>query len=413
MLSGKHVRVRHARHKLVPLYLKPTDPEWLDVAERLLELFRTSEGSTRARLDDDIREMLGDQPSSLIHQGLAKLLEDRCEFAVQSDPSPEQIREALFLASAAARGRGQEHETFDRTAILGTVAAQLGTTVETLEQGIFADLKAEQRLVSFRDITPEQLLHRYNVALAQAVLLRATKVEVDIRGESATRYRQLFRAIKFHRLICEIVPNEIEGYRLKLDGPLSLFSSTQRYGFQLACFLPHLLLCKSFDLRATVKWTSTRSTEPKSFVLSNKDNLRSHLTDYGSYIPKDLTMFAEAFRKSVQDWEIHDEPAIISLGDGVWIPDFQLVRRADGACIYLEVLGFWRKTDVERLVGRLRREMAGQFLLAVSEQYVTDEKMAESLGEEVYRFKRNPSAEEVAKRVRALVSSTGHADQLF
>ena len=39
------------------------------------------------------------------------------------------------------------------------------------------------RVLKFGDCTPEFLLHRYNVALAQAILLRCTAMEVRIWGE--------------------------------------------------------------------------------------------------------------------------------------------------------------------------------------------------------------------------------------
>ena len=86
------------------------------------------------------------------------------------------------------------------------------------------------------------------------MLLRSTGVTVQVYGETPARYRQLFRAIKFHRLICEIQPSGPEAYTLRLDGPLSLFSATQKYGLQLALFLPALLQCKRFELTATVRW---------------------------------------------------------------------------------------------------------------------------------------------------------------
>ena len=105
-------------------------------------------------------------------------------------------------------------------------------------------------MLTFDDITPEHLLNRYNVALAQAILLRCTAMEVRVWGETPARFRQLFRAVKFHRLICTIHEPAGNSYTLKLDGPLSLFSSTQKYGLQLALFLPTLLHCKAFDLKA-------------------------------------------------------------------------------------------------------------------------------------------------------------------
>jgi uncharacterized protein len=81
MLTGRQVRVRYARDRIIPHYLDITDPAWLEVAERLLEFFRPVDGRTRGSLEEDLRETFGSDPSQLVHQGLAKLLEDRCEFA--------------------------------------------------------------------------------------------------------------------------------------------------------------------------------------------------------------------------------------------------------------------------------------------------------------------------------------------
>src|SRR5262249_43587444 len=103
MLTGKLVRVRYARDRIVPCYLGESDPAWLETAERLLALFRGQEGRTRGELEEDVRDAFGDDPSQLVHQGLAKLLEDRCEFEVVSGHPPEQLREAVFRAAAESR----------------------------------------------------------------------------------------------------------------------------------------------------------------------------------------------------------------------------------------------------------------------------------------------------------------------
>src|SRR5438105_3828243 len=245
MLTGKLVRVRHHRNRLIPIYIHVEERDWREVAGHLLEIYRGLTGKTRAEAEEEIRETIGDNPTQLVHQGLAKLLEDRCEFEVDSESAPDELREKVFLAAGAARKAGT---TFDRSAILQGVAAEMATTVEAVDRGLFADLKSEQRIVRFDDCTVDQLLHRYNVALAQAILLRATSVTIQVYGETPNRYRQLFRSIKFHRLICDIESHGREAYTLRLDGPLSLFSSTQKYGIQLANFLPALLQCKRFEL---------------------------------------------------------------------------------------------------------------------------------------------------------------------
>src|SRR4051794_16831223 len=103
MLTGKLVRVRYVRDQIVPLYLDAADVQWLQVAEQLIGIFRSSNGAARGQLEQEIEDLFGDLPNPQIHQGLAKLLEDRCDFEVQSSLPPEEVRDAVF--SAAARKR--------------------------------------------------------------------------------------------------------------------------------------------------------------------------------------------------------------------------------------------------------------------------------------------------------------------
>src|SRR5262245_29780265 len=106
MLTGKMVRVRFARDLVKPQYIDVESADWLEVAERLLEAFRNQEGVTRGEIEADIEELFGADPTQLVHQGLAKLLEDRCEFETVSDHPPEEIRDAVFRAAAEARRAG-------------------------------------------------------------------------------------------------------------------------------------------------------------------------------------------------------------------------------------------------------------------------------------------------------------------
>ncbi len=401
MLTGKMVRVRYARDRIVPHYINVADPTWLETAERLLEMFRGREGKTRGELEDEQREAFGDDPGQLAHQGLAKLLEDRCEFEVESAAPPAELRTAAFRAGARRR-REETHLVFDRAAVLAEVAAERGLTPEAVDQGIFADLKSEQRLTRFKDVTAERLLQRYNVALAQAVLLRSTQVHVVVRNEPAARYRQLLRAVKFHRLVCEVERLGPDSFRLHLDGPMSLFSATLKYGLQLAFFLPAVLLCRDFELEADLRWGPQR--KPKKFVVTPGDGLVSHAPDHGTYTPPELAMFAELFRKRVADWELTDETDVRPLGDGFWAPDFRLVHKASGLVVYLEVLGFWRRSSAEKHLERLRRHVREPFLLAVSDGLHIDEADLEGLPAGVHRFRNMPLPDEIARLAGELLA---------
>src|SRR5438552_2221016 len=106
MLTGNLVRVRYAKQRIVPSYINADDPNWLAAAERLLDLFRGQEGRTRGQLEEDLADAFGDEGGQLVYRGLAKLLEDRCEFEIVSGQPPDQLREAVFRAAAEVRKGG-------------------------------------------------------------------------------------------------------------------------------------------------------------------------------------------------------------------------------------------------------------------------------------------------------------------
>jgi predicted nuclease of restriction endonuclease-like RecB superfamily len=446
LLTGKLIRVRYAGNGVKPVYLDSSDPMWQETAGRLLELFHGHQGRTRGELEEELDLMFGDHPAQVVFRGLTKLLEDRCDFELVADRPPEQLREQVFAAAARHRNtatvgamlsRGisegqnasagpresmppmppgqtneraaEPHENttpetnrpFDRQAVLDEVAGSLALSAEQVEQGLFADLKSEQRLLAFKDITPLQLLQRYNVALAQAVLLRSTGVVITIRGEPPQRYRQLLRIAKFHRLVCEAERAAENKFILRLDGPLSLFTATHKYGLQLALFFPTVLNCRDFELRAELAWGVQR--KPKLFMLSPADGLVSQTPETGMYVPPELAMFAELFRKKIEDWDLTEETDIRTLGDGFWVPDFCLIERSSGRTIFLEVLGFWRRASVEKHLARLRQHVSEPFILAVSEQLRIDDSELEGIPAETLRFRQMPLPEEVARLARKLL----------
>lgn len=398
MLTGKMVRVRFGKNQIRPHYLDLSDPIWVETAERLLLLYRSGTGRTRCELEEELREALGDE-MSLVHQGLAKLIEDRCTFEVDSGQPPEELRSAVFRAAAIARKSLPADVPivvgFDREAVLRQVGEEFELSPDQVERGLFADLRSEQKLVAFDDLSAERLLQRYNVALAQAVLYRAVGVRVIIRREKPARYRQLFRWIKFHRLICESRRLDAENYELRIDGPLSLFSATQKYGLQLALFLPSILLCKDYELLADLLWGPQR--RPKQFQLTPRDGLVSHQTDTGSFVPPELSMFVELFRKRIKDWQLVEETEIYPLGEGFWVPDFRLIHGASGRTVLLEILGFWRRASAEKHLARLREHVKEPFLLAVSDQLHIEDAELEGLSAGIHRFRSMPLPDEIAR----------------
>ncbi len=409
MLNGPLVRIRTARQRIIPLYLNRESADWLEVAESLLLIFREGVGLTRGEIEAEIDEMVGEGMATLAHRGLAKILEDRAEFEVVADVPPETIREKVFSAAAehrkAIRAAGLR-APFSRETVLNAVAQELNLEPEKLAASLFADLKDENRLLSFDDMTAQRLVDRYNVGLAQAVLLRSVLVTAEVRHEKPARFRQLFRQLKFHRLLYRVEGTMADGYTFQIDGPLSLFSATNKYGLQMALFLPSLLACADFRLDAELRWGPKR--EPRSFHLESNDGLVSHRDDAGTYVPAELTAFLDRFRQVAPAWEVSEATEVIELGrEGVWVPDYRFIHKATGTDVFVEVVGFWKRSSLERLLRLLPRLGPKRFLLAISDRLKVDEGALTDLPGPVLRFKEIPNAPELAQMLDRMVPGSG------
>lgn len=399
MLTGNLVRVATSKERVIPRYLNRDSQQWLEVAESLLMIFRDGVGMSRGEIEGEVDELVGDGMATLAHRGLAKVLEDRAEFEVVAEVPPEQVREKVFTAAAehrkALRAAGNHRAPFRGDEVLAAVAAELGLSPETVAASLFADLKDEAKLIGFKDLTAQRLVDRYNVALAQAVLLRSVLVRLEVRREKPARYRQFFRELKFHRLLYRVEGGMADGYVFHIDGPLSLFSATNKYGLQMAMFLPTLLHCADFRLDSELRWGPKR--EPRTFHLESKDGLTSHRDDTGTYVPPELAAFLDRFRQVAPAWEVSDATDLIELGrEGVWVPDYRFVHKATGLDVYVEVLGFWKRSSVERLLNLLPKHGPERYVLAISEKFKVDEDALGELNGPVLRFRELPNAPELA-----------------
>ena len=411
MLSGNLVRVRFSKARAIPLYLDRTDPQWLEVAESLLLIFREGVGRTRGEIDGEIDEMLGEGLQTLAHRGLAKILEDRSEFEVVADVPPETLREKVFGAAAAFRraqiAANQAKNPFRRDVVLDGVAAELKITPEQVAGAMFADLRDENRLLSVdQTIDAVRLVDRYNVSLAQSILLRSVLIEIEVRNEKPARYRKLFQQLKFHRLLYRVEGTMREGYKFHIDGPLSLFSATNRYGMQMALFLPALLQCNDFRLDAELRWGPRR--EPRSFHLDSNVGLVAHYADSASYVPAELTAFLDRFRQVATQWSVEEATTIVDLGrEGSWIPDLRFIHLPTGKDVFVEVVGFWKRTSLDRLLRLLPQHGPERYILAIADSHKVDEEALEEFTGPVLRFREIPNAPKMLEMLNTLIHGEG------
>ncbi len=181
---------------------------------------------------------------------------------------------------------------------------------------------------------------------------------------------------------------------------------------QVASFLPAILLCNDFRLEAELRWGPRR--EPRSFLLESRDGLVSHQADTGVYVPAELTAFVERFRQVAPTWEISECTDVVELGgEGVWVPDYRFVHTASGTDVFVEVLGFWKRSSVERLTRLLPLHGPPRFVLAISDRLKVDEETLQDLPGPILRFKEIPNASELSALLEKFVGQPKPDKTLF
>ncbi|TDP64459.1 DUF790 family protein [Bradymonas sediminis] len=374
------------------------EPEYLDVgasealqrAEELVSIFERhlgdAEQNTRGALEESLADLVGHGTDFVIWRGLAKLLLDRSEFETVSSIDPDEIRRHVFEASAEL---GPVTSESVRQKVLAQAGATLKVAPDEVEHGLYADLEARQRLTSFKTIDPQALLHRYNLALAQAVLYKATRLVVEFGDLDSNQLRYLFQMLKFHRLMHRFERKK-GGYRLEIDGPASLFSKSRKYGLQMAVFLPALLVLDRWELCAELDWKGggkSKGSTPYRFLLSHTDGLVSDRRVTGQWVAEEERYFEDRFAEADTEWKLARQGSIVELGDNqVIIPDYRLTH-PDGREVLLEVVGFWRLDYLERRIDLLAKSKKVPLVLVVSERLKTGRGKLAKVPAEVVFFK--------------------------
>jgi predicted nuclease of restriction endonuclease-like RecB superfamily len=397
---------RLARGRLLPHRLSPEDGRVVEVAGELCELYAAHLRGPRAGLEariSELEEELGPRLDARrgfrIVRALAKLLEELASWEAPTEADPYTIRTRVFeLAAALPEPPADEPgllEAPTRDDVLLMVASETGR--EDVAGLMYADRQGAQLLGAFERPSPQGLIERYNVAQVQGVLYAARELIVDLdRGADA---RLVFHYVKKMGLIYRLEPTR-SGYRLHLDGPLSIFGGTRKYGLRLAKFLPGLLLTAPWRLSATVEW---KGRDALLELDSEKDDLRSHYLG-----PKDAHEGDDVRGAFVRAWERAKDTGgwRLEAGSGVLpfpelktalVPDFTL-KSATGETAHLEVLGFWSERNlIERAA--LLREAKGRghrVLVAASEKLgASREALSEAVEGGVIPFKERLAVKDV------------------
>src|SRR5215510_2270543 len=398
MLTKDLLRYRIDGGRINPAFLDPGSPRYSQAARDLIAMFGEHIGKTLGELEEAIEKYVASRTDYRILRGLAKVLMSFAEFEGRGSDAAA-VREAVFERAAGSwpvvRLKGSSLGA-DRHSILEEVAGAAGLTAAQLEEKLYADLPERRRLARFAARRePEALIARYNMELARGLLYWAERLVVDVEDS----YQDVFRYMKLCRLMHTITRRE-RGYRIELDGPLSLFRGTLRYGLKMAVFLPALALCRTWRMDAVIM----KKGERLSFTLDDQSRLVSHFRRFPVFDSRLESDFAGAFQKAFErrphEWRLARGDAVIPLErNEVMIPDFTL-RNQNGREVYLEIVGFWTLDYLSRKIAKVKAARLDNLILAVSKQLALNEETAKEL--DVLWFARRLPAAYVIERAYLL-----------
>ena len=281
--------------------------------------------------------------------------------------------------------------------MLEKVADELNISGDAVIDGMYADLEENRILTRFESPTAEWLLDRYNVALAQAMLYRASEMTIRIYRNIPTKYKLVFQFIKFFKLMhvvsreqCGRISNRSRRSRINVP-------TVSEVRYSDGTVLPALLHCDRWWLDATIVMNKN---EHLRFELTDEFGLRSHYRDPGEFDSELERHFATQFDEVETEWTLERETDIINLKDTVMIPDFAF-SHPDGRRALMEIVGFWTPDYLQKKLWKLKRAAMPNMIAAVSDRLNCSTEDFRDIPGEALFFKTRIKPKAVLEKVEA------------
>jgi len=402
VLPSNLLRVRFMRGQAVrPIYAQ-LNAGTLSLAERVIGSFEKGVRSRKGELNERLRAFEDEGFDYRLVRGLSTLLERRCVFEADSPAvNPMGARTAVFEEASRVKVVSAE----ERERVIQGVATSLKVQQEALEKALYSDVEEELILRKFDSIEPEPLVKHYNLSLTQTLLFKSLRMEFTATGN----WKNILRAAKRLGLMYSIERND-GGYTASLDGPLSLFRMTDRYGTSMAKLLPHIVASEKWRLKADILGRSRDrifsfeldSGEAKGLI----EEIAYETLETRAQGPYDSAVeerFARSFNAYGSGWLLRREPEPLLAGRHLLIPDFSFQKQ--GMKVYLEIVGFWTQEYLERKINKLATITDVDMIVAVDESLACSK--LQRLGGKVIYYTKNvpirPIIEHLATRERAVV----------
>ena len=396
MLTKDLLRYKIQNGEIHPQFVKPTDMKLLAIAEELIAVFEESSDTPRATLLETSKHIIDSTPGiPIIKRGLEKLLLDRTEFDTTPNEELIAFRQKLFTETSRLLSEEQFENYADYaqaacglaeqckgvgTVEVGPRPETIPTEREDLAGKLYADLPSCQPVLGFKTLSAEHLLHRYNTAQVQGLLLHSNSLTLKLIDAMTAELRQLFKYLRFNQLLSTIRKEE-ERYQISVDGPLNLFYKTKRYGMNLANFFVAVLHQPKWELTAEIQF---RNNQHHRLSLDESCGIKPISQQFLAYIPEDIQLFQTMLRNKTDDWQIRPGSRFIPLpGDFYCFPDYQLVHKS-GVETAIELFHPWHQGHLIARLNTLAEQRDVCLILGVSKELEKKPLIAETLAASTY-----------------------------
>lgn len=386
MLPGNLLRTRVSHGTVQPIFARP-DEENLDLAFYLTTAYQTNLGGRKIVLDKVLRKMEEARYDYRLIRGMSALLERRSVFETVSSVDPSYARKVVFEEASSRRAVTKE----DREEIIRDVAVHLKLTPQELEDTLWADLDEELVLRDYKPVEPKDLVRYYNLALTQTLLFKSLRLEFT----ATKNWQRIFRAIKHLGLMFTVEKtSDPAGFKVVVDGPLSLFKMTDRYGTALAKLLPEIVKGGEWTLHADILGRDRDRVYELELSSHAMDGLMSDLPysdgpgGQSLFDSRVEEHFATNFEACKTGWTLTREPEPLSTGQQVMIPDFSFQKY--GVKVYLEIVGHWTQDYLERKLRKLSMISDGVDMIVAVNKDLSCSRLQESLhGKRLFYYSKN------------------------
>jgi predicted nuclease of restriction endonuclease-like RecB superfamily len=336
MLTIDLLITKISKGRIEPVYAL-LDLDNLEIARSVIDVFQGHVGKTYGELNEELEGI--EEINYRLIRGLAQILERRCAIDIDSVIDPIAARRAVFEES-----RGFITSNEDRKKVRDKTARKLSIEPDDLEKALWADHEGNLVIKEFQTITAENLLKQYNLSLVQTLLFRATGMEIQIEDN----YQQVFRKIKQLGLIYSMQDGKIS-----LEGSISLFKLTEKYGSAFARLLPAIMESSRWSLKASISRKTFQGKRIYDFTLDHTKRSIFGTESETAEIGFDSAIEKEFYQLGFKGWTVRREPTVLQAGQYAFIPDFSLER--NGLKIYVEIIGFWTPDYLKHKIQKLNQ----------------------------------------------------------